>query len=96
MRKRSIIALALAFSFVIMGDVVAGQSATRDRSEDCDRLCLEGFVNSYLEALAARDPSRLPLADNVVFVENQQVLNLGDGLPGAVPDRLSGLCHANP
>jgi hypothetical protein len=74
MRNRSLVALALAVGFVTMEVAVAGQSALRDRSADCDRRCLEGFVNSYLEALAARDPSRLPLADNVVFVENQQVL----------------------
>jgi hypothetical protein len=80
MRNRSLVALALAVGFVTMEVAVAGQPALRDRSADCDRRCLEGFVNSYLEALAARDSSRLPLADNVVFVENQQVLKLGDGL----------------
>ncbi len=80
MRKTSLIALTLAVSFLAAGVAVAEQSASRDRSAECDRACLEGFVNKYLDALAARDPGRLPLADNVVFVENQQVLKLGDGL----------------
>lgn len=80
MRNRRLVALALAVAFVTVSVAVAGQSAPRDRSAECDRMCLEGFVNSYLEALAARDPSLLPLADDVIFVENQQVLQLGDGL----------------
>ena len=45
----------------------------------CDRHCLEGFIDQYLDALVKKDPSSLPLADNVVFVENDQRLQLGDG-----------------
>src|SRR5271170_1770946 len=36
----------------------------------CDRQCLNGFVDQYLAALVAHDPSRLPLAKDVVFTEN--------------------------
>ncbi|MGH9592719.1 MAG: hypothetical protein ACRD5L_06485, partial [Bryobacteraceae bacterium] len=36
----------------------------------CDRACLEGFVNQYLEALVAHDPKRLPLTADVKFSEN--------------------------
>ena len=79
MRNLCLIALALAASLVTTGTLAAEPPAP-DRSADCNRACLEGFVDSYLEALAARDPDRLPLADDVVFVENQQVLKLGDGL----------------
>jgi hypothetical protein len=49
---------------------------------DCDRACLNGFVNQYLAALVAHDPSRLPLAREVKFTENGQALKLGDGLWG--------------
>ena len=80
MRKTGLVVLAVIFGFITMGASASGQPARRDRSKDCNRACLEGFVNGYLEALAAHDPSRLRLADNVVFVENQQVLKLGDGL----------------
>jgi len=45
----------------------------------CDRACLEGFVDQYLDALTARDPKRLPLTANVKFTENGQRLTLGDG-----------------
>ena len=44
-----------------------------------DRAELEAAIDSYLEALVARDPSRLPLAPNVQFTENCQVLKLGEG-----------------
>ncbi|HLB30981.1 MAG TPA: hypothetical protein VJN91_05585, partial [Gammaproteobacteria bacterium] len=80
MRKHYLIVLALAVSLVTMGVFAADPPTSGDKSAACDRACLEGFINTYLEALAARDPGRLPLADDVVFVENQQVLKLGDGL----------------
>jgi hypothetical protein len=48
-------------------------------SGPCDRTCLEGFVDQYLDALIAHDPKRLPLAPNAKFTDNGQRLNLGDG-----------------
>ncbi len=36
----------------------------------CDRACLEGFVDQYLAALVAQDPSKLPLAKNARYTEN--------------------------
>jgi hypothetical protein len=45
----------------------------------CDRSCLERLVDQYLEALVARDPSRLPLSADVKYTENNQVLDVGDG-----------------
>ena len=48
----------------------------------CDRDCLNGFVDQYLAALAARDASRLPVASTVRFTENGTMLKLGEGLWG--------------
>src|SRR3954465_12895200 len=45
----------------------------------CDRACLVGFIDQYLDALVAQDPQRLPVAANVKFTENGQRLTLGDG-----------------
>lgn len=45
----------------------------------CDRTCLEGMISNYLAALSAHDPSRLPLAPNVKYVENDQPLAVGTG-----------------
>jgi hypothetical protein len=44
----------------------------------CDRACLEGFVDKYLDALVAHDPKLLPLSRNVKFTENGVQLELGD------------------
>jgi len=44
-----------------------------------DRTTLENYINQYLEALSKNDPSGLPLADEVKFVENNQELKVGDG-----------------
>src|ERR1700691_5495217 len=48
----------------------------------CDRACLEGFVNQYLDAMVARNPYSLPLAPKVKFTENEQVIPLGEGIWG--------------
>jgi hypothetical protein len=52
----------------------AAQAAT------CDRACLQGFVDRYLDAVAANQPSRVPLAGSVRFTEDGQQLAIGDGL----------------
>jgi hypothetical protein len=47
---------------------------------DCDRACLEGFVDRYLDAVIADRPSAVPLAPGVRFTEDGQQLAIGDGL----------------
>lgn len=49
-------------------------------SPACDRACLEGFVDRYIDAMLAHDPSKVPFAPNTTFTENGQRLDLGDGL----------------
>jgi hypothetical protein len=49
---------------------------------DCNRSCLEGLVDEYLAAVVAHDPKRLPLASDVKYTENDQVLDIGDGFWG--------------
>jgi len=49
-------------------------------NDGCDRACLDGFVDQYLNALVAHDPSKLPLAKNVKFTEDGVRLKPGDGL----------------
>ena len=61
--------------------------AAQTRASSCDRACLDGLMDRYLAALAAKDPARLPLAGHVKFTENGQRLELGDGLWGTI-DRL--------
>ena len=50
------------------------------RAASCDRACLEGWVDRYFAAVIADDPKAVPLAPNVRFTENGQVLPVGEGL----------------
>lgn len=65
-----------------VGVLVFGLATKSQAAEGCDRACLEGFVNQYLDALVSSDPSKLPLAQNARYTENGQELKLGDGMLG--------------
>jgi hypothetical protein len=54
-------------------------AAPKAAPDPCDRTCLKALVDSYLAALVAHDPSRVPLASNLEFVENTVPLHAGDG-----------------
>jgi hypothetical protein len=55
-------------------------SAAPARAADCDRACLTGLLTQYVDALVARDPSKLPLAPKVRFTEDSKDLALGEGV----------------
>lgn len=57
-----------------------GDHSSVSTTQSCDRACLDGFVDRYLDALAVNDPSRLPVTATVKFTEDGQRLVLGDGL----------------
>jgi hypothetical protein len=57
---------------------VAHISFAQGNSKQCDRACLEGFVEQYLDAAIAHNPKLLPLAPDVKFTENGQRLVLPD------------------
>lgn len=46
----------------------------------CTRKCLEEKMDQYLTALAKNDPSAAPLADDVMLVENNKKVPVGEGL----------------
>ena len=86
-------ALALGIVLTAIGSSGAAQAQSNDvaaiprvattttsHAASCDRACLEGFVDRYFAAVIADDPSAVPLARNVRFTENGQVLPLGEGL----------------
>ena len=60
----------------------------------CDRECLYGVLDRYLEALVAKDPSRVPWAKTVKNTENNVSLTVGDGTlghdqrPGFIQDQV--------
>lgn len=72
---------------LIVGAVSSGVALAQGASS-CDHECLIGISEQYLDALVAKDPSRLPLAgQNVRFTENGQRLRLGDGFWNSVSGR---------
>ena len=58
----------------------------------CDETCLTQFAERFLDALANREPHRVPLAADVRFTENGAALAIGDGVwataSGLGPNRL--------
>jgi hypothetical protein len=46
----------------------------------CDRACLNALVDSYLAALVAHDPGKVPFAADAKFVENVTPMKPGEGL----------------
>ena len=102
--KSSSTRFRLAAAFALLAAVMAGaftpataQQASRALppnvgTGDCDRACLEGLANRYVEALIAHNPAMLPLAKNVLYSENGVELPIPDAFwtnaTGARPYRL--------
>lgn len=82
------LAIGLSFGFP---DAPGLAAVSRPAGVDCDRLCLENTVRAYMAALAAKDPSKAPFAEDVRYSENGVVLPIGDGIWGTAsgvrPDR---------
>ncbi len=56
-------------------------TGTATAADNCDRTCLAGLITQYVDALAARDVSKLSLTSpNVKFTEQGKAVKLGEGL----------------
>ena len=64
----------------VVGGAGASGSSGSSAAEPCTRERLKTSVEDYFTALAAHDPSMLPVADDVKFTENGEPLQLGQGL----------------
>jgi hypothetical protein len=72
LKIRTVLA-ALSVGFVV--------TATAGPAPDpCNRTCLKELAQSYVQALVAHDPSKVPLAADVKFVENVTAMKPGEGL----------------
>lgn len=84
MRKVKLAALTVTLlSLSVAGCYPGGQDSTeanKSAPQACDRECIISATDGYLTALAAKNPSAAPLADDVVFVENTERLKPGEGL----------------
>ncbi len=54
-------------------------SAALASAQTCDRACLEGFVDQYMEALVAHKPAQVSLSPKVKNTEDGVQLEPGDG-----------------
>lgn len=63
-----------------VGACLALPAAAQSKRFNCDRACLTKIADDYFQALAAHDPSRLPLAPSVKYTETGVVKKLGQGL----------------
>lgn len=70
--------LPLLTSLALLG--ILGMTASPASAAECDRACMEGLVDRYIDALIAHDPSGIPATANVRFVENGVQLPLGSAL----------------
>jgi hypothetical protein len=81
-------AVVFAATAILIGDLTPGAGAsTGPIPLRCDRACLENVIDQYLAALVAHDPSRLPLSKDVMYTENAQRMELGDGFWKTVEGR---------
>lgn len=72
------IAIFLACSPACSGEHASSPLAAT--ADACDRSCLIGVIDQYLDALTHGDSSSLPLAAGVRATENTAALTLGEGL----------------
>src|SRR5437763_16635360 len=81
-------ALVIVAAAVLIGYLAPhAQAATGPIPLNCNRACLENLVDQYLTALVAHDPKRLPLSKDVMYTENDQIIDLGDGFWKTVEGR---------
>lgn len=68
--------------FVILSGLLslASLGATPAFAQRCNRACLTDMMTQFIDALAAHDPSRLPLADNLRYTEDSRFSALGEGI----------------
>jgi len=61
-----------------------GFAQSAELAQTCNRACLVGLLDRYLEALRDHDASKLPLTADARYTENGQTLALTDGMWGTV------------
>jgi len=60
--------------------VALGVLSVPAQAQDCGRSCMTALIDTYMGAMLAHDPARLPLAPGARFTEDSKVIELGKGL----------------
>jgi hypothetical protein len=71
---------AAAIAVIVILLFAVPHPATAQNAAACDRDCLRGFVDRYLNALAAHKPGDLPASPKLRFTEDTVEMKLGEGL----------------
>jgi hypothetical protein len=82
--RNSIIRSFLALLLLAVTPLQAQNWPTALPNLDCDRDCLTGVADQFLDGLANQDPTRVPWAAQVKFTENNVPLAIGDGIWGTI------------
>ncbi len=56
------------------------EESVAEAAPACDRACLIETTNDYIAALVAHQPTGVPLAENIAFVEDLKRISPGEGL----------------
>lgn len=94
MKRRMICLLTGIIALLLTTACVPDDPAPDNSNGNCTRESLAAMVDDYFEALEANDPSSLPLAADVMYTENDILVNVGEGLwqtAGTVKLRRSAL-----
>jgi hypothetical protein len=60
--------------------LLCASAAVAQSDATCDRSCLTGILDQYLNAMVANDSKKAPLAANIKYTENAARLPLNEGL----------------
>src|SRR5262245_51174370 len=80
---KKFIALGFMILSVMIASVVVAQEPewTAANVKPCDRACLVGFMERYMNAIYQHDPKLAPpLARNYRMTENTGVIEVGEGM----------------
>ena len=75
--KAAMIAL---FWGAVLGAANYAVAQSDSTSVPCDRACLKGMIDQYLDALSAHNTALAPLAPDVRFAQDNQPLRVGEAL----------------
>jgi hypothetical protein len=70
------------FAIAGMGIFLTGIAAGQSKKIQCNRQCLEGFVNKYLNAMVAHNISKAPFAIKTKFTENAKEIPFAKTMEG--------------
>ena len=78
---------------------LAGAAQAQNQSDvtyDCDRACLTGFVDAWLDGLVANDPGAVPLAADAKITLNSDIVSAADSFWDVADSVQARIDIANP